>query len=207
VKAAAADGTTTLVERDEYVRTDASLDALDALERLRPAFWHQDWDARFPDLPWITTAGNSSPLTDGASAVLLVSERAADRLGLAARARVRATSAVGDDPLMMLTAIIPATRRVLERASLRLDDVDSFEINEAFASVVQAPSRSGTHWAPPEPALPGRCSTCWKPGMARSASVRSVKPVARRTPCFLNGSEPWSRWGGSLNTLRLEDEP
>jgi acetyl-CoA acyltransferase len=135
VKAAAADGTTTLVERDEYVRTDASLDAL---ERLRPAFWDEDWDIRFPDLPWVTTAGNSSPLTDGASAVLLVSERAADRLGLTARARVRATAAVGDDPLMMLTAVIPATRRVLERAGLQLDDVDSFEINEAFASVVLA---------------------------------------------------------------------
>ena len=129
------DGLAAVIDRDEHLRPDTSLEALASL---RPAFRTPEWEARFPDLPWVTTAGNSSPLTDGASGVLLVSERAAERLRLTPRARVHATAAVGDDPLMMLTGVMPATRRVLERGGLTLDDIDSFEVNEAFASVVLA---------------------------------------------------------------------
>jgi acetyl-CoA acyltransferase len=91
--------------------------------------------ARFPDIDWKVTPGNSSPLTDGASAVLITSEERAAQLGLRPRARFHAFSVVGDDPLMMLTGPIPATHKVLARAGLALDDIDAYEVNEAFASV------------------------------------------------------------------------
>jgi len=84
------------------------------------------------------TAGNSSPVSDDAAAVLVTSEEAAGRLGLRARARVHSVAVVGDDPILMLTGIIPATRKVLDRAGLSIDDIDAFEVNEAFASVVLA---------------------------------------------------------------------
>jgi acetyl-CoA acyltransferase len=91
--------------------------------------------ARFPELEWRITAGNSSPLTDGASVALIMSSTRAEALGLRPRARFRAFSVVGDDPLLMLTGPIPATRRALERAGLTIDDIDAYEVNEAFASV------------------------------------------------------------------------
>ena len=81
------------------------------------------------------TAGNSSQITDGASALLVMSEERAARLGLRPRARVVASAVVGDDPTLMLTGPIPATHRVLDRAGLRLDDIDAVEVNEAFACV------------------------------------------------------------------------
>ena len=84
------------------------------------------------------TAGNSSQISDGAAAVLITSEEAAARLGLVPRARVRAFALAGSDPILMLTAPIPATAAVLERAGITLDAVDRVEINEAFASVVLA---------------------------------------------------------------------
>ncbi|HEY2167004.1 MAG TPA: steroid 3-ketoacyl-CoA thiolase, partial [Jatrophihabitantaceae bacterium] len=76
-----------------------------------------------------------SPLTDGAAAVLIMSETAANRLGLQPRARFRAFSVIGDDPILMLTGIIPATRKVLARSGLSIDDIDAYEVNEAFAPV------------------------------------------------------------------------
>lgn len=90
---------------------------------------------RFPDLKWSITPGNSSPLTDGASAALMMSADRAEQLGLTPRARFRAFDVIGDDPMLMLTGPIPATRRVLERAGLTIDDLDAYEVNEAFASV------------------------------------------------------------------------
>jgi acetyl-CoA acyltransferase len=81
------------------------------------------------------TAGNSSPLTDGASAALIMSEAKASALGLRPRARFRAFAVVGDDPVLMLTGIMPATRMVLKRAGLTIDEIDAYEVNEAFASV------------------------------------------------------------------------
>jgi acetyl-CoA acyltransferase len=77
-------------------------------------------------------------VNDGSAAVLVTSEDAAARLGLRARARVHSFAVVGDDPVYMLTGIIPATRKVLDRAGLSLADIDAFEVNEAFASVVLA---------------------------------------------------------------------
>lgn len=113
---------------DEGIRRDTSLARLASL---KPAFK--------PD--GVVTAGNSSQITDGAAAVLVASEEAAGRLGLPARARFRAFAVTGADPVLMLTAPIPATAQVLERAKLSLDDVDRVEINEAFASVVLAWAR------------------------------------------------------------------
>ena len=117
---------------DETVRAGTTAEKL---AQLTPSFRTPELSGRFPDIDWKITPGNSSPLTDGASAVLLMSEERATRLGLRPRARFVASSVIGDDPLMMLTAPIPATRMVLDRAGLALEDVDSYEVNEAFASV------------------------------------------------------------------------
>ncbi len=84
------------------------------------------------------TAGNSSQVTDGAGAVLLAEESVAASLGLRPRAAVTRFALMGDDPILMLTAVIPATRRLLARASLRTADIDAWEVNEAFAAVVLA---------------------------------------------------------------------
>ena len=84
------------------------------------------------------TAGNSSQVSDGAAAVLLMTREKADELGLKPRARVLDQTGVGVDPVMMLTGPIPATEKLLERNSMSIDDIDLVEINEAFASVVLA---------------------------------------------------------------------
>ena len=117
---------------DETVRAGTTADRLAGLPS---AFRTDELAARFPDLDWRITAGNSSPLTDGASAALLMSAERAEQLGLTPRARFHSFAVVGDDPLMMLTGPIPATRRILERAGLAIDDLDAYEVNEAFASV------------------------------------------------------------------------
>ncbi|HVA34568.1 MAG TPA: thiolase family protein [Candidatus Baltobacteraceae bacterium] len=111
--------------RDEGIRSDTSMEKLAAL---KPAFRADG----------CITAGNSSQISDGAAAVLLCSRDFARRLGLRVRARVVASAVVGDDPVLMLTAPIPATAKVLDRAGLRLQDIDLVELNEAFASVVLA---------------------------------------------------------------------
>jgi acetyl-CoA acyltransferase len=121
-----------LVTADETVRASTTAATLAAL---RPSFRTEEMAARFPEIGWRITPGNSSPLTDGASAVLIMSEEAASRLGMAPRARFHAFSVTGDDPLLMLTGPIPATRKVLARSGLSLDDIDAYEVNEAFAPV------------------------------------------------------------------------
>jgi acetyl-CoA acetyltransferase family protein len=83
----------------------------------------------------LLTAGNASQITDGAAAVLIASAAKADELGLRPRARLVQFSQVGSDPVMMLTGPIPATRKALNRAGLSADDIDLFEVNEAFAAV------------------------------------------------------------------------
>ena len=93
---------------------------------------------RYPQIHWSVTAGNSSQVTDGAAAVLIAEEATARRLGLKPRAAITHFALSGADPIMMLTAIIPATRKLLQRAGLSLDKIDAFEVNEAFASVVLA---------------------------------------------------------------------
>lgn len=129
------DGADVNVVQDEGIRTDTTLERLASL---RPAFEDPAVTARFPGIAWSVTAGNASQVTDGACAALLVSEAAARRLRLEARAALTHFAVTGDDPVMMLTGVIPATRKLLAKAGRRLEDVDLFEVNEAFASVVLA---------------------------------------------------------------------
>jgi acetyl-CoA acetyltransferase family protein len=122
-----------MIDSDETIRPGTSAQKL---SQLSPAFVNQDIALRFPEISdWRITAGNSSQISDGAAAVLMMSERAAARLGLRARARFVAFDVRGDDPLMMLTAPIPATQSVLRKAGLGADAIDCFEVNEAFAPV------------------------------------------------------------------------
>ncbi|MEZ5203156.1 MAG: thiolase family protein [Acidimicrobiales bacterium] len=114
-----------LVTADEGIRPDSSLETL---AKLKPAFQEDG----------VVTAANSSQITDGASAVLIMSEEKAKELGLKPRAKFHSFALAGVDPIEMLTGPIPATAKILERSGLSLDDMDLIEINEAFASVVLA---------------------------------------------------------------------
>lgn len=120
---------------NETVRNQTTADGLAAL---RPSFASPELEARFPEIEWSITAGNSSPLTDAASAVLIMSEDRARELGLTPRARFHSFAVTGSDPLLMLTGVIPATVKVLRKAGLTIDDIDTFEVNEAFAPVALA---------------------------------------------------------------------
>jgi acetyl-CoA C-acetyltransferase len=113
------------LDRDETLR-ETSLEALAALR------------TNLPDADAVHTAGTSSQIADGAAAVLLTTPKRAGELGLHPRARIVDSIVVGSDPVLMLTGPIPATRALLARTGLRLDDIDLFEVNEAFASVVLA---------------------------------------------------------------------
>lgn len=119
------DGTISDFQIDEGIRTDTSLEKLASL---KPAFQ--------PD--GLITAGGSSQISDGAASVLLMERGTAEKLGLKPRARFVSFSVVGDDPILMLTGPIPATRKVLTKAGLTIEEIDLIEINEAFASVVLA---------------------------------------------------------------------
>ncbi|TFC86182.1 thiolase family protein [Cryobacterium sinapicolor] len=121
-----------VVDADETIRPGTTLASLAALP---PAFRTDALAARFPKLDWHLTAGNSSPLTDGASAALIMSAKRAAELGLNPRARFHSFAVTGSDPLLMLTGVVPATRRILERSGLSIDDLDAYEVNEAFATV------------------------------------------------------------------------
>ena len=116
-------GETRIVSRDEGLR-ETSLEALAALDPVPGQELH--------------TAGTSSQVSDGAAVVIMANARAVQELGLKPRARIRATTLVGVDPVTMLKGPIPASRKVLEQTGLSVDDIDTFEVNEAFASVVLA---------------------------------------------------------------------
>lgn len=119
------DGTSAIFDQDEGIRADTSLEKLASL---KPAFK--------PD--GLITAGNSSQISDGAAAVLIMERATAERLGLKPRARFVSFALAGDNPILMLTAPIPATFKVLQKAGMTIDQMDRVEINEAFASVVLA---------------------------------------------------------------------
>jgi acetyl-CoA acyltransferase len=119
------EGITASLEIDETIRPGTTLEALG---NLKPAF----------EKDGLVTAGNSSPISDGAAALLLMSAQRAAALGLKARARITHQVVVGVDPVIALTGPIPATRRILDRAGMSLGDIDLIEINEAFASIVLA---------------------------------------------------------------------
>jgi len=126
-----------LFDSDEGIRFELDRAKMGTLQ---PSFYNPGLEDQFPDqLNWRITAANSSQISDGAAAVLIASREKAEELGLKPRARFVSFSLAGDSPVLMLTAPIPATRRVLERAGLSLEgDIDVVEINEAFASVVLA---------------------------------------------------------------------
>src|SRR2546425_3708457 len=134
LKVTGADGGQVEVAVDEGIRESS----LDGLAKLSPAFRSEAMAERFPQINWSITAGNAAQITDGAAALLITSAERAGQLGLRARARIHSMVVEGDDPLDMLTALIPATRKLLARSGLRLRDIDLFEVNEAFASVVLA---------------------------------------------------------------------
>ncbi|MGO4784698.1 thiolase family protein [Cryobacterium sp. W22_MBD10_FK3] len=117
---------------DETIRRRSTVETLADLPL---AFRTDELAARFPEVDWQITAGNSSPLTDGASAALIMSANRAAALGLTPRARFHGFAVTGSDPLLMLTGVIPATRRILARTGLGIDDLDAYEVNEAFACV------------------------------------------------------------------------
>ncbi|HLG64120.1 MAG TPA: thiolase family protein [Ktedonosporobacter sp.] len=184
------DGTTTLFERDEGIRSDTSLEKL---ANLKPSFK--------PD--GLITAGNSSQISDGASAVLIMERETAERLGLKPRARFVSFALAGDNPIYMLTAPIPATGKVLAKAGLTLDQIDLVEINEAFASVVLAWKRE------------------WKPDMSKvnvnGGAVAIGHPLgasgARLTTFLLNelertggryGLQTICEGGGMANAMIIE---
>ncbi|HEY9263459.1 MAG TPA: thiolase family protein [Mycobacterium sp.] len=125
------DGTTVGV--DETIRPQTTVEGLAGL---KPSFETPEMSARFPEIDeWKITAGNSSQLADGASALLIMSEAKANALGLRPRARFCAFGLAGDDPITMLTGPIPATEKVLARAHLTIDQIEHYEVNEAFAPV------------------------------------------------------------------------
>jgi acetyl-CoA acyltransferase len=126
------DGGEIEVSADETIRHTSSVDALAGLS---PVFRTPEWEQRFPEITWGVTAANSSQLADGAAATLVASERMAAQLGLTPRARIAALAVAADNPVLMLTAPVPATRKALKAVSLSVDDIEHFEVNEAFASV------------------------------------------------------------------------
>jgi acetyl-CoA C-acetyltransferase len=133
-----------ILDHDEHMRPDTTMEGL---AKLKPAFEGVGSLGGFDDVAlqkyhWVEkinhvhTGGNSSGIVDGASLVLVGSEAAGKSQGLTPRARVVATATTGAEPTIMLTGPTPATRKVLDRAGLSVDDIDLFELNEAFASVV-----------------------------------------------------------------------
>ena len=121
VQATQDDGSKIDFRRDEGIRADASLETMATLKGLSELN--------------LLTAATSSQISDGAAAVLVVNEHGLQRLGVKPRARVHSMALAGDDPVMMLSAPIPATRKALEKGGLRIGDIDLYEVNEAFASV------------------------------------------------------------------------
>ncbi|MEM6627912.1 MAG: acetyl-CoA C-acetyltransferase [Pseudomonadota bacterium] len=138
------------LERDEYPRPGTTIEGLGALKPAFEAFADAVFDdtgvtyrelvrRRYPDLDinHVHHAGNSSGVVDGAAALLLMSQSYAEQNGYEPRARIVAMANMGDSPTLMLNAPVPAARKVLEKAGLTLDDIDLFEINEAFAVVAE----------------------------------------------------------------------
>ena len=121
-----------LVTADETIRRGSTVESL---AKLKPAFEDAALSARFPEIGWSITAGNSSQISDGASAMLIASEDTAERLGLEPMARFHSFAVTGTDPITMLTGPLPATHQVLERSGLSIDQIDHVEVNEAFAPV------------------------------------------------------------------------
>jgi acetyl-CoA C-acetyltransferase len=132
-----------VLDHDEHPRPDTTMQTLASLKPSFAQFGAMGFDAvaiqRYPQLESINHvhhAGNSSGIVDGAAAVLLGTKEMGERLGKKPRARIRAYSSIGSEPAIMLTAPAEVTRKVLKRAGMKAGDIDLYEVNEAFASVV-----------------------------------------------------------------------
>ncbi|RRH84858.1 acetyl-CoA C-acetyltransferase [Pseudomonas aeruginosa] len=132
-----------LLDHDEFIRADSALEGLAALKPSFEMMGQMGFDAtalrkysQVERIEHVHTPGNSSGIVDGASAMLIGSEAKGRELGLKARARIVATAVTSTDPTIMLTGPAPATRKALAKAGLKVEDIDLFEVNEAFASVV-----------------------------------------------------------------------
>ena len=148
------DGVDELMTEDEGIRRDTSLEKLASL---KPAF----------KTDGVITAGNSSQISDGSAAVLIMSEEKAVELGLRPRARFVSFALAGVDPVLMLTGPIPATLRALDKAGLTIDDIDLFEINEAFSSVVAAWRRE----------MPGEDEALWERTNVNGGAIALGHPL------------------------------
>jgi len=135
IKVTRDDGSVEELTADEGIRRTTSAEKLAGLN---PAFYSEDVAGRYPDLQWVVTAGNSSQISDGAAALLVMTPEKAAELGLTPRWRFHSFALAGTDPITMLTGPIPATQKVLAKAGMTVGDIDHFEINEAFATVVAA---------------------------------------------------------------------
>jgi acetyl-CoA acyltransferase len=190
----------TVVDTDESIRRGTSAEKLAGL---RPAFVDDAVLGRFPEIRWSITAGNSSQITDGASALLLTSARVASTSGLDPRARFRGFTVCGDDPVAMLTAPIPATRRLLERTGVGIDDIDHYEVNEAFASVPLA-------WQAAFDADPERLNPCGgaialgHPLGASGARLATTMVHALERTRGVLGLQTMCEAGGQANAMLLE---
>jgi len=132
-----------LLDHDEFIRADSTLEGLGALKPSFEMIGQMGFDATalrkysyLERIEHVHTPGNSSGIVDGAAAMLIGSEAKGRELGLKARGRIVATAVTGSDPTIMLTGPAPATRKALAKAGMRVEDIDLFEVNEAFASVV-----------------------------------------------------------------------
>ena len=185
-----------LLDPDEGIRRNATLEALAGLP---PAQTCEPETA--PDI----TAGNSSQMTDGAAAMLIAERSVAEKLGLPIRARFHAFAVAAEDAAIVLSAPVPATRKLLERTGMKIDDFDAIECNEAFAAIAlmwprafspdpdllnpaAGPSPSATPSAPAGSGSDGRCSTSSRPPAAATASRPCARAAARPTPPSSSGS-------------------
>lgn len=121
-----------VVKQDETIRAGTTAEKLGTL---KASFENEALQERFPQIKWSVTAGNASQISDGAAAMLIMSQRMAEKLGLKPRARFVAFDVMGDNPLLMLTAPIGSSKRAIEKSGLSTEEIDHFEVNEAFASV------------------------------------------------------------------------
>ena len=132
IKITGENGAAEIFDADEGIRESS----LEKLGSLKPAFYDEGIGKKFPEINWVVTAGNSSQITDGAAAILITTPEKAKELGLTPRARFHTFSVAAADPVLMLTGVIPSTQKALERSGLKIEDIDRFEVNEAFATVV-----------------------------------------------------------------------
>ncbi|MEU1392065.1 MULTISPECIES: thiolase family protein [unclassified Nonomuraea] len=204
-KAAAADFGAELapiagLDRDESIRPATTPEILAGL---RPAYADPGYAERFPQISWSVTAGNASPINDGAAAVLIAGSETAARLGLRPLARLHSFAVTGSDPLLMLTGVIPATEKVLRRAGLALSDIDLFEVNEAFAGVVLAWLQE-TGADPAKVNVNGGAIALGHPLGASGARITTTLVHAMRSRGARYALQTMCEAGGLANALVLE---